>query len=231
MAFGPDGRLLATGSDDGSARVWDPATGGSVPALTGHTDRVHGVAFGPDGRLLATADGDRTARVWDPLAGTRRSRIGHFAGRRGGVHPGRAAAGHRRAPGRCGCGVRPPAAPPQALTGHTNWVYGVAFGPDGRLLATTSGDGSVRVWDPPTGGTAATLTGHSDRVAGVAFGPDGRLLATADGDRTVRVWDPPTGEHRRTLTGHTSSVRGVAFSPDGRLLATASDDKTVRVWD
>jgi Tol biopolymer transport system component len=125
----------------------------------------------------------------------------------------------------------PPSRLARTLTGHTGNVYGVAFSPDGQLLATASWDQTARVWDPATGEHLRTLTGHTGYVCGVAFSPDGRLLATASWDQTARVWDPATGGHLRTLTGHTGYVWGVAFSPDGRLLATASGDKTARVWD
>ena len=74
------------------------------------------------------------------------------------------------------------------LTGHTNQVLGVAFSPDGRLLATASIDTTAKVWDPATGDCLRTLTGHAEPVDGVAFSPDGRLLATASIDRTAKVW-------------------------------------------
>ncbi len=119
----------------------------------------------------------------------------------------------------------------RTLTGHANYVVGVAFSPDGTLLATASHDRTARLWDAATGESTRTFTGHAGQVAEVAFSPDGALLATTGEDRTVRLWDVATGEATRTLTGHNGQLYGVAFSPDGTLLATTGEDQTARLWD
>ena len=113
---------------------------------------------------------------------------------------------------------------------HGADVGGVAFSPDGRLLATACDDRSARVWEVIGGQERARVT-HDSYVWGVAFSPDGRLLATAGSDRTAGVWEVTSGQELVQVIHYNGSVTGVAFSPDGRLLATASEDGTARVWE
>ncbi len=249
MAYSPDGRTLATASDDQTVRLWDVSDRDRPQPLgqplTGHTNLVYGVAFAPDGRTLATTSVDRTVRLWDvsdrdrpgplgqPLTGHTRDVVGLAF----------APDGHTLATTSLDQTVRlwdvsdrdRPQPLGQPLTGHTSAVLAVAFAPDGRTLATTSDDSTVRLWDVsdrdrvrPLG---QPLTGHTGTVFAVAFAPDGRTLATGSGDKTVRLWDLSGRELPRPLTGHTNVVTAVAFAPDGRTLATASSDRTVILWD
>jgi hypothetical protein len=97
----------------------------------------------------------------------------------------------------------PPDADPRllrTLTGHTNWVTGVAIAPDGTWLATTSHDRTVRIWDAVSGVQRAQLDGHTSVVTGVAIAPDGTWLATTSRDQTVRIWDATTGRNAPNST-------------------------------
>ncbi|WHT16731.1 NACHT domain-containing protein [Crossiella sp. CA-258035] len=121
------------------------------------------------------------------------------------------------------------------LAGHTDAVTGTVFSADGRRLATSAYDRTVRLWDltdPLRPKKTGTLTGHTGPVLALALSPDGRTLASAGADRTIRLWDPADPQRPPTvLSGHTGSVVSLAFSPDGRALASGGYDHTVRVWE
>jgi WD40 repeat protein/tRNA A-37 threonylcarbamoyl transferase component Bud32 len=234
VAFSPDGQRLASGSREGSVKVWDATTGQVLHTLPGHTDVVHAVAFSPGGRQLASGGWDGVVKVWDATTGAVLQTLkGHTATVHGVAF---SPDGERLASGGRGGEVKVwdvrTGQENLALIGHTGTVYRVVFSPDGTRLASASMDRTVRVWDARIGTEALlTLKGHIDQVVGVAFSPDGTRLASASVDWTVKVWDATAGRETFTLKGHKSGILSVVFSPDGTRLASASMDRTVKVWD
>jgi WD40 repeat protein len=216
-----------------------------VSVLHGHTDTVRSVTFSPNGQLLASGSSDHTVRLWNPATGERVGQplMGHtnwvwsVAFSPDGKLLASGAGGNgQQATDDYTVRLWNPATGQSVgkpLTGHTAWVWSVAFSPDGNLVASGSGDHTVRLWNPATGQSAGKpLTGHTAAVWSVAFSPEGNLLASGSGDNTVRLWNPVTGQSvGQPLTGHTDWVMSVAFSPDGKLLASGSADNTLRLWN
>jgi WD40 repeat protein len=118
----------------------------------------------------------------------------------------------------------------QIISGHTKPVHSVVFSPDGKKLASASGDETVRLWDVETGEAVGAPLEHTFRVGFVTFSPDGKKLASCD--KAVRLWDVETGEAvGYPLKDITRSIEFVAFSSDGKKLVSVSSDGTERLWD
>jgi WD40 repeat protein len=226
--YSPDGRLIVTASEDGSARIFDARTRALVLSLSHGGAPLLDAAFSPDGRRLVTAGQDGTARVWDLRTGGLIGTLRHGA-------PVRAAAfdptgtlvvtgGGREAKIWRASG---------GLVASLPWrkpVTAASFGPGGRLVLVIGNDSFARLYDAATGRLVRTLD-QGGHMTSAAFGPGGGLLVTTGANETARIWRVRDGRLLRELKGHQGSVLDAAFSPRGSRIATASADGTGRIWN
>ncbi len=224
--FSPDGKTIATGSYDNTAKLWN-SDGKEILTLK-HTQSVTDVSFSPDGQIIATASRDGTAKLWNRQGKLLANLKGHKADvwsvsfSPNGQTIATASADNTvklwSLDGR----------PLKTLNGHIRAVYKVTFSRDGKI-ATASDDNTIKLWDAQ-GNLINTLNGHKAAVLSVNFSPNGQTLASASNDKTVILWDVKKSKQAAPPLIHTDIVRDVIFSPNGQIIATASNDATVKLW-
>jgi WD40 repeat protein len=233
VAYSPDGKTLATSSQDGTARVFDAGTGRLIRTLRGHyPDLCWRVTYSSDGKLLASGGRDKTVRIWNASTG---ELLRTLPG-----HPDTVYAVSFSPDGRllaAGSSVTKlwdtrtwrEVRPPLPGGGH------VTFSPDGRLLGSFTGRLN-QIWDVATlekepGPVDPIWRLEASQGPRLPFSPDSRSIAIGCDGNIVKVLDVESRRTILTLHGHTNAIQEVAFSPDGRYLASSSDDQTVKVWD
>ncbi|OAQ35028.1 WD40 repeat-like protein [Linnemannia elongata AG-77] len=221
VAFSPTGQQVATASDDTSVRLWDPQTGAAVHVLADNIVRVIGIAYSPEGNTIASTGRDETIRIFDTLTGLpvlKSCKDGDWILCLTYSHDGRRiATGSLLGRLQLWEATATTLEPGREWEAHAFPITSVTFSPDGRWIASSSDDHTVKLSDSRSGLLVSTFINHVSFVSCVRFSPNGSYIATASYDKTLRLWE--------------SGVTSVAFSPCGRWLASGSIDKTVRIWD
>jgi WD40 repeat protein len=206
-ALSPDWKTLATAHDN-AVHLWSLPTGRQISkfSIGGFPVEVQDMEFSPDGKLLATTSSAGRTQLWSVRTGEREGRA-------------------------VGKQIMMPFGNVSLFTGQ-NPGGNAAFSPNGKLLATASGDGA-RFWTVPAARQMGkALPPPNGLREYVSFSPDGKLLAVVDGDGTVTLWNVATHQQvGMPLSAINSPVDAIAFSPQGNFLATANGDGTTRLWN
>lgn len=229
IAFSADGGLVATAGQDGTARVWDTATGTLVAGLGGHADGVTQVAFRAETPAIATSDGRGTVRVWTVKD---RDLSGPLVIQDAQQH-GSARIVFNRAGQLLAYGDRSPrlfdsttGEAIRAFDGHRDWVVDARFTADGQRAVTASRDGTARLWDVPSGRALAVLQGTGGGVYGAAVTRTGDAVAVIS-ETTVGLFRMNEQPLRIDSPGW---MRDATFLLNGRAVAAGSQDGRVTVW-
>jgi|SRR5215213_1133546 len=230
VAISPDGRTIATGSEDNTARIWSAASRGELGTLKGHKDFVLAVAFSRDGKIIATASADRTVKLWEVASRRELTTLkGHTAAVTSVAFSpdGKVIATSSENELKLWSTSLAERAPFKELTDQ---YARMRFLNDGKSLAILPASANeVKLLDTNTLTERSFKLSHTDIINALALSRDGRFIATGSSDRTAKIWDLST--QTSVALQHSAAVNAVDFSPDGKILATSLEDMTVRLWD
>ncbi|KAH9853261.1 WD40 repeat-like protein [Lenzites betulinus] len=232
VAWSPDGRFIASGSEDNSVILRDGNTGQLLHKFEDHNDAVWSITFSPDGRHIASGACNGMALVHDVEELAVTAVLDGHTDVIQSIHY--SPDGSKIVTASVDKSLRIWDAATGTLLHalpHDEIVMNAIFSPNGKVVASCSGDYSAKIWDAETGQLLHKLTRHSGVVWSIAFDPESRRVITGSDDTTSVIWSVESGEALVLLHEHPAPVWGVSFSPDGQRVLSGSNDMTLKTCD
>ncbi|MBD2128702.1 serine/threonine protein kinase [Microcoleus sp. ZQ-A2] len=240
VAISPDGKTLASGSEDGTIKLWDLQTGKLRNTLKGppspdkRSKSVRAIAFSPDGKTLASGGEDNGIKVWNLGTG----KLLHTLSGKSywisalAISPDSQTFVCGDADSYITIGNLRTRELQNFFAGHSTIVNSLAISPDGQTAVSGSDDKTIKVWEIKTGQLIHTLTTpDSRRVFAVAISPNGKTIASGNEDGVVRLWNLGSGKLIQSLPVGSAPINAVAYRVNGHTLVSGSNDGTIRLWD
>ncbi|MDM9580125.1 AAA-like domain-containing protein [Nostoc sp. GT001] len=226
LTFSPDGKIIASASDDGTIKLWNH-NGTAITTLIGHKNKLRSISFSEDSKIIASASQDGTIKLWQRNGTLIKTLSGHQSW----VISATFSADNTIASASKDGTVKlwnSDGTLIKTIPLKSNTITSATISPNGKIIAVGHEEGNIELWKSD-GTLIRKIEGHKGWVTSISFSPDGENIASGGDDGTIKLWKAD-GTSSTTIQGHTARINTVSFSHNGKIIASGSSDQTVKIW-
>ncbi|MEH2324257.1 MAG: AAA-like domain-containing protein [Nostoc sp.] len=226
LIFSPDGKIIASGSDDGTVKLWHQ-NGTAIATLIGHKNKLRSISFSQDSKIIASASQDGTIKLWQRNGTLIKTLSGHHSWVISATFSADNTIASVSKDGTIKLWQLDDTLI-KTIPLKSSAVTSATISNNGQIIAVGNEEGNIELWKSD-GTFITTLLGHKGWVTSINFSQDGENIVSGSDDKTIKLWKA-NGTLIRTFEGHTARINSVSFSRDGKTIASGSSDQTVKIW-